>query len=59
MKKEIGTLLALCFLSFLVGTSVRSDGWKAEAIKNGAAYYHPQTGDFTWKKGGEVKGGAK
>jgi len=53
MKKEIGTLLALCFLSFLIGTSVRSDGWKAEAIKNGAAYYHPQTGDFTWKKGGK------
>lgn len=23
---------------------------KCDAIKHGAAYYHPETGKFTWKK---------
>lgn len=26
-----------------------------EAIEKGAAFYHPQTGEFTWKEQGEGK----
>lgn len=26
-----------------------NEEWEFEAIKHGAAYYHPETGEFTWK----------
>ena len=24
--------------------------WQAQAIEHGAAYYHPTSGEFTWKE---------
>lgn len=33
--------MAMCVVAF--------DVQKSDAIKHGAAYYHPETGEFTWK----------
>jgi hypothetical protein len=33
-----------------IGTGTLADSfWMRQAIKHGAAYYHPETGEFTWK----------
>ena len=30
--------------------STEDNVWKSDAIQNGCAYYHSQTGEFTWKE---------
>ena len=35
--------------SFFIGLVVSSKGWESLAIEHKAAYYHPETGEFTWK----------
>ncbi len=48
-----GLAVTIIFLAgVLLGDSVQSI-YKAKAIKNNCAYYHSQTGEFTWKEGEE------
>lgn len=46
-------LLISSFISFILGmilaAILMSLEWRKDVIKHGAAYYHSQTGDFTWK----------
>ncbi len=44
--------LAGFFFAVICACAVRgceTEDWKRESIKHGAAYYHPETGAFTWK----------
>lgn len=42
-------LVMFCFGAIVGDTmGIRSGTLKEQAIKSGHAYYHPQTGQFTW-----------
>ena len=45
----IGAIFGL-ILGFIIGVSYTAEAYEGEAIKYHHAYYHPQTGEFTWKK---------
>lgn len=45
----------LIFGMFL-GQMIIRDILRADAIKHGVAYYHPETGEFTWKTLMEMEG---
>ena len=46
----IGLAIMGFILGFLIGASATAEVSKGEAIKYHHAYYHQQTGEFTWKK---------
>ena len=46
-------VILLIVLAFVFGAIAMNDYYQAKAIEHGAAYYHPQTGDFVWKECGE------
>lgn len=40
-----------CAIAIPTTAGVEANRWQKEAIQHGAAYYHPDTGKFTWKDG--------
>ena len=50
---RISTALAVLIVAvaaFLLGATLAVNPYRTQAIEHGAAYYHPQTGDFVWKE---------
>lgn len=44
----ISIMVGLALLGVIFGVTVGENAVRRDAIKHGAAYYHPQTGAFTW-----------
>lgn len=38
-----------CIVGWIIGCNAVGFAYRNEAITNGYAIYHPQTGEFTWK----------
>lgn len=46
---SIALSVVLVVVGLLIGEDAGEKAMQSEAIKHGAAYYHPETGEFTWK----------
>jgi len=54
VSEKVAAILIGIILGALVGASGMASfqkfKWERQAIEHKAAYYHPETGAFTWKK---------
>lgn len=41
--------IVMIFLMISVILPISDNTWQKDAVKHQAAYYHPETGEFTWK----------
>lgn len=44
------TIMITAFFSSMFTGCAYDSAWEADAIRNGAGYYHPETGRFTWNQ---------
>jgi hypothetical protein len=56
MKVELTTVAIVIILAlivgFLAGMAITEKAWQKEAIRQGNAYYDPETNVFTWNSEG-------
>jgi len=46
---RVGLDVALLALAFMSGVVLTANHLEGQFIEHGCAYYHPETGDFTWR----------